>query len=303
VPPTTDPRREPGPQQPRLLRGLIDDAAVFPPGNATLTDAVARHRAHRTSSYAECVGPLLVPAAAAADLVSLLDAEPEGEAGAEAAGTASGRLEVVLIARPGADPALLSAGRHALLDGDRVRVVGVEAGWYDGWYADLAGGLPLAVEIPRGPEHDQALAEVRTAHREGLPVVAKFRTGPTPTWPWPDEHELADFLRMVAPEVPFKLTGGLHHAVRGTYEVDGVPEENHGVLNVLLATSAALDRAGHDEVAGLLALRDAASLAALVGAWPESTATRVRAAFTAYGCCTVTDPIDELTALRLLTKD
>ena len=77
--------------------------------------------------------------------------------------------------------------------------------------------------------------------------------------------------------MPFKLTGGLHHAVRGTYEVAGVPEENHGVLNVLLATSAALDGAGPDEVAALLALRDADALADLVAAWPDSTATRVRA--------------------------
>lgn len=286
-----------------VWHGLVDDAAVFPPGNATLSDAVTRHRAHRTSSYAECVGPLLVPAAGAAELGSVLDAEPDGEVGADDAAPASAGLEVVLIARPGADPALLTAGRDTLSDDDRVRVVGAELGWYEGWYTDLAGDLPLAVEVPRGSEHDRALAEVRTAHREGLPVVAKFRTGPTPAWAWPDEHELADFLRMVAPGVPFKLTGGLHHAVRGTYEVDGVPEENHGVLNVLLATSAALDRAGPDEVAGLLALRDAESLATLIGAWPESTATRVRSAFTAYGCCTVTDPIDELTALRLLTKD
>ena len=286
-----------------VFRGLIDDAAVFPPGNATLPDAVARHRAHRTSSYAECVGPLLVPAASAADLVSVLDAAPGGDADGNSAPTASVRLEVVLILRPGADPTLLTAARDVLRDDTRVRVVGAELGWYDGWSEHVAGDLPLAVEVPRGARQEHALDEIRTAHRTGHDVVVKFRTGPTPTWPWPDEHELADVLRSVSPEVPFKLTGGLHHAVRGTYEVGGSPEENHGVLNVLLATSAALDGAGHDEVAGLLALRDAESLAALVGAWPESTATRVRSAFTAYGCCTVTDPIDELTALRLLTKD
>lgn len=286
-----------------LFTALIDDAAVFPPGNATLADAVARHGIHLTSSYAGCIGPLLVPAASAAALVSVLDAGPGDDAGADAEPTASGRLEVVLIARPGADPTLLTAARDVLRDDNRVRVVGAELGWFDGWSEDLAGDLPLAVEIPRGPDQDQAIAEVRTAHREGHDVVVKFRTGPTPTWPWPDEHELADVVRTVAREVPFKLTGGLHHAVRGTYEVDGVPEENHGVLNVLLATSAALDGAGHDEVAGLLTLRDAPSLAALVGSWTESTVSRVRSAFTAYGCCTVTDPIDELTALRLLTKD
>ena len=56
-----------------------------------------------------------------------------------------------------------------------------------------------------------------------------------------------------------------------------MPEENHGVLNVLVATSAALADAGQDEVAALLAVRDATALADLVAAWPDDTATRVRA--------------------------
>jgi hypothetical protein len=183
-----------------------------------------------------------------------------------------------------------------------VRVVGAELGWYDGWSGDLAGELPLAVEMPRGPDREHAHAQVRTAHDEGRAVVAKFRTGPTPTWPWPDEAELAAFLRRVADEVPFKLTGGLHHAVRGAYEVSGRPEENHGVLNVLVATAASLEGAGAEEVTALLSLRDATALADLVAAWPDATAHRVREAFTAYGCCTVTDPLGELADLGLLAR-
>ena len=97
-----------------------------------------------------------------------------------------------------------------------------------------------------------------------------------------------------------RLTGGLHHAVRGTYAVDGVPEDNHGLLNVLLATSVAQSGARREEVAWLLALRDGAALAELVSAWPDSTVTRVREAFTAYGCCTVTDPLGEVATLGLL---
>jgi hypothetical protein len=276
---------------PVLLRGLVDDAAVFPPGNASLTDAVTAHAVHRSAPYAGCVGPLLVPAASVADLARVLD-QPDAAAATP--------LELVLVARPGADPATVTAAVDALRDDTRVRVVGAEVGWYPGWYEALAGLLPLAVETPRGPDADRAFAEVRTAHREGLPVVLKLRTGPTPTWPWPDEAELASFLGLAAPEVPFKLTGGLHHAVRGAYEVSGVPEENHGVLNVLLATSAALDGAGADEVTALLGVRDAVALADLVTAWPDATAARVRAAFTAYGCCTVTDPLGELADLGLL---
>jgi hypothetical protein len=281
---------------PVVLRALVDDAAVFPPGNAALADAVSGHAEHRAAWYAGCVGPLLVPAASAADLVAALDERDD------VASSTATRLDLVLVARPGADPATLLSARSALDDDGRVQVVGAELGWYDGWYDDLAGELPLAVEVPRGPDGDRAVAQARTAHREGHAVVAKFRTGPTATWAWPDEAELAAFLRLVALEVPFRLTGGLHHAVRGTYEVAGAPEENHGVLNVLLATAAALARAGQDELAALLAVRDATALADLVAAWPDDTAARVRQAFTAYGCCTVTDPVGELAELGLLHR-
>lgn len=275
---------------PVLLRGLVDDAAVFPPAATPLPDAVRLHRGHRTSAWAPAIGPLLVPASAVADLEAVLDAE--------GATPASEALEVVLVVRPGGDPALVTAAVDALHDEPRVVVVGAELGWQPDWRDHGLDVLPLALEVPRGDQHREALDDVRDARREGRAVVAKLRTGPTPVWPWPDEAEVADFLVSTAAlEVPFKLTGGLHHAVRGTYEVDGVAEENHGVLNVLVATSAALAGGSRDEVAGLLAVRDAEALAALVLAWPDDTAARVRRAFTAYGCCTVTDPLGELAAL------
>src|SRR2546423_9174583 len=46
---------------PAAFVGLLDDAAVFPPGNAPLPDAVAAHREHRAAWYAPMVGPLLLP--------------------------------------------------------------------------------------------------------------------------------------------------------------------------------------------------------------------------------------------------
>src|SRR3954468_9630505 len=59
-------------QVPQLLRGLVDDAAVFPPGSSPLPEAVAAHRVHRAAWYAPMVGPLLVPASALRLLPPLL---------------------------------------------------------------------------------------------------------------------------------------------------------------------------------------------------------------------------------------
>lgn len=282
---------------PVLLRGIVDDAAVFPPGNASLAQAVADHAVHRTARYAGCIGPLLVPAAGVADLVAVL----ERRVGSGAVASAAEILDVVLVARPGAEPTVLTAGIDALHGEHRVRVVGAELAWHEGWRELGLDDLAVALEVPRGEDHEVALADIRAAGHEGLRARAKLRTGPTLTWPWPDEAEVADFLVATASlGVPFKLTGGLHHAARGTYEVAGVPEENHGLLNVLLATSAARSGAGRGEAAGLLAVRDGAALAEVVAAWPDATASRVREAFTAYGCCTVTDPLGELATLGLL---
>ncbi len=57
-----------GQASPLLFAGLVDDAAMFPPGNAPLERALAEHLTYRQSGYAELVGPLLVPAARLAEL-------------------------------------------------------------------------------------------------------------------------------------------------------------------------------------------------------------------------------------------
>jgi hypothetical protein len=279
---------------PGLLRALVDDAAVFPPGNSPLPDAVAGHAAHRRAWYSPCVGPLLVPAASASALLEQLDA-----------GCWPGPrpLDLGVVARPGTEPAVLDEALAVLTADPRVAVAGVELGWTAQWRRlGIPAALALALEVPRGgSEQAAALADIRDSVAEGDTVVAKFRTGPTPSWPWPDEDELGAFVvAATAAPVPFKLTGGLHHAVRGSYEVDGRPEENHGLLNVLVATAAALDHAPHGEVAGLLAERDAGELVGTLARWSHGTDSRVRAALTSYGCCTVTDPIGELADLGLL---
>lgn len=279
---------------PALWSGLVDDAAVFPPGNASLPEAVRLHREHRRSRYAPLVGPLLIPASSCVDLLEMVHAgQPQ--------------LRVGLISRPGGDPQLLAMAAAGLAATSSVGVSIAELGWYPEW-SDLnldVEHLPIALEVPRGEAQHTALADIRTARDRGARVGAKFRTGATPTWAWPDEAELADFLiEVVQRRLPFKLTGGLHHAVRGRYTPLGgtEAEENHGLLNVILALAAALASAHDTAVAGTLADRDAERLAARVDALTPDQIMAVRDRFVAFGCCTVTDPIGELESLGLLDE-
>ncbi|MEO7070437.1 MAG: hypothetical protein ABI131_08095, partial [Nostocoides sp.] len=189
------------------------------------------------------------------------------------------------------------------VDRSVVDVVGLEVGAAMERTALFGQDRPLTIEVGRGGDQDIALDDIATDRRAGRLVQAKFRTGPTPAWPWPDETELAAFLRAAVNRgLPFKLTGGLHHAVRGDHPsvAGAVAQPQHGLLNVLLAVHRAL---GGDDTVGLssiLAEPDPKALVAAVRALTEAEVADVRSAFTAYGCCGVTDPITELADLGLL---
>ena len=287
-------RRDEHGTSPALWWGLVDDAAVFPPANAPLDDAVRGHREHRGAWYSPLVGPLLIPASSCVEVL-------------EHARAGRTPLRVGLISWPGADPQVLAMATAGLAATSSVGVSIAEFGWYPEWRSlglDVEH-LPIALEVPRGEAQHTALADIRAARDQGARVGAKFRTGATPTWAWPDEAELADFLiEVVQRRIPFKLTGGLHHAVRGSYVPTGgtAAEENHGLLNVVLALAGALAEANDTAVAGALADRDGERLAARVQALTPAQVTAVRDRFVAFGCCTVTDPIGELEVLGLLER-
>ncbi|WP_353953174.1 hypothetical protein V6K52_07015 [Knoellia sp. S7-12] len=272
-----------------LFAALIDDAAVFPPGNAPLEVAVQRHIAHHQAAYAGLIGPLLIPASDVGKLATDVDS------------LADRPLEIGLIARPGVDPSVVLDALKQLESEPGVNAVGAELGWFPGWRDLAVGSLPLTLEVPRGADHRRALDDIRAGGDEaGHMVQAKFRTGATPTWEWSDEAELAAFIHDCARlGVPFKLTGGLHHAVRA--EHDGAPQ--HGLLNVLLAVHSAAHDGALVAVEALLAQRDSHLLANALASLDDADVSRLRSLFTAYGCCEVTDPIGELEALDLLDFD
>jgi len=272
-----------------LFDRLVDDAAVFPPGLSPLDVAVREHLDRRTGPYAAHIGPLLVPATSAGELADLAVADPR---------TSELPLEVGLVVRPGAPVQPLVDALDALRDHDRVLVTAAELGWSDEWRRVLDADVPVVVEVGLGDDQTRGLDDVAAAVDDERDVAVKFRTGATPTWAWPDEQSLGGFLdAVVLHGLSFKLTGGLHHAVRGSDAGQPV----HGVLNVLIATHEALHGAEADELAGALARHDTEVLVTALSSLNAVEAQRVRASFTSYGCCGVLDPLTELEALGLIT--
>jgi hypothetical protein len=277
------------PYQP-LFDGLVDDAAVFPPGLAPLDVAVREHLDRRSHPYARCIGPLLVPAISAVELAKL--AAKDDRAVAEP-------LQVGLIIRPDSPMEPLFDAVELLRDEPRVRLTSGEVGWHPQWKDALRLDLPIVVEVGLGAEQALALDEIAAAIDDGSDVLAKFRTGPTPAWPWPDDATLAAFLdAVILRALPFKLTGGLHHALRGDY--DGKPM--HGLVNVLVAVHEALGGSEADDLADVLRQTQSELLVEGLAALSPEEAGQIRAKLTSYGCCGVLEPLSELAALGLIPQ-
>ncbi|MFD8597125.1 hypothetical protein ACFV1L_19195 [Kitasatospora sp. NPDC059646] len=258
---------------PELYRGLFDDAAVFPPGDLPLADAVPAHLAHRVAPYAAAVGPLLVPVDKLAELAALAPQFPIGVT------VPTGRLAEALKGAAG-----LPLAGVEYVAGEDVRAAVAELD------ALLPEGVTAAVEVPRSDRIEDSLDALA-----GTPYRAKYRTGGLSYAAFPSVAELAAFqLACAERELPYKCTAGLHHAVRHTDL--GTGYEHHGFLNVLLAAGTS-DRA---EAAELLAERDGARLATAVQSLTDHQSARIRAAFTAFGTCSIAEPLEDLARLGLL---
>ncbi len=268
---------------PAFALGLCDDAAVFPPGLTPLAEAVPAHRAHRAAPYAGLVGPLVLPASALDDLDPLLDdADP---------------LDLSLTAPGGPCEAAKALVKAADLPVDlRGLEVAVPAGMGPEEFFRVLGpvDVPLYVEVPRDDRRPAMIAAIAArGHR------AKFRTGGVKVSMYPSPEELAAAIKAVTEAGgPFKATAGLHHPVRNTDPETGFHQ--HGFLNLLLATDAALDGRPLGDLAAILADRDAPAVARRVARLSEARTAAARALFLSFGTCSITDPVTELADLGLL---
>jgi hypothetical protein len=274
---------------PALLAGLVDDAAVFPPGSADLPDAVTAHREHRSSWYSAMVGALLVPASAVDGLPDLLGTDERltigviGDAGLDAMAAAvvgvGPRLRVrqveIAVAKRGEDP---QPGLRRLLT--------------------RLGGWPSVTgyaEIPLTWGLLGALDTVAEARADGLDIAPKFRAGGLAAELFPTPVELAAVICACRDrQLPFKLTAGLHHALRHTDPETGFV--HHGFLNVLVAAAVAVDGAEVADVAEVLGGTDPVPLVEA----GRARRNRPRPLWVGFGSCSILEPLADLVRFGLI---
>ncbi len=284
-------------------RFLVDDAAIFPPGDAPLPQAVKAHRAHRRAAYADLVGPFVVSDIRLPELLETLRAEP-GDPLSVSVVVTGGAGAVEPAARWASDAALvdLHSLEIALRDEEDLahnarRVVTVVDQLRG--TGDLAEGVAMYVEPPRlreEPSHSwlAALDEVAA-----MDLRLKFRTGGVTEDAFPSANEVATCINAALDrELPFKCTAGLHNTLRHRDPETGF--EHHGFLNVLLATRASLDGLPVEDVVGILEERDSESVQAMLTESGAEGLNSARRWFASFGSCSVREPLDDLVALDLI---
>jgi len=289
---------------PAFLRAFVDDAAIFPPASIELEQAVAEHRAHRSSEYADLVGGFVVSDVRTADLANVVSRRsqtlpPQPPIGVSLVVTGgAGAIEPAVTWVSRSDGVDLQAVEFALRDEDDLahnarRLVRVVDS-----LDEALDDVRVFAEPPmlRGAaSHGWLSALDELAARE---IALKFRTGGLTDDLFPSSAMLATCIEAsLDRELPFKCTAGLHNAVR--HHDDETGFEHHGFLNVLLATRASLDGGGPDEVAQVLDDQDGIALASRLTADPE-LAARTRRWFTSFGSCSVLEAHEDLVELGLV---
>jgi hypothetical protein len=283
-----------------LLRGLLDDASLFPPGNLPMPAAVAAHVSHQNAWYSELTGPFVCPETRIGELGRAMTA----------AGLPWINLAVVVTGGAQAVPAAMDAvAADARLRLRAVEVPAAKGAEPARSIADVATALdnvPLAgaaafIEYPLTAIADPAAAGPLLEIADQHGYRPKLRTGGVSPEAFPAEELLAGCLAgIVSRRIRFKCTAGLHHAVHCTDPDAGL--EQHGFLNVLLAVGAAAADDGLGEIAAILGQRDRGAIAAAIRALDSETAAEIRWMFTSFGTCSTKEPVTELVSLGLISQ-
>jgi hypothetical protein len=290
-----------------LLSSLVDYAGLFPPAQLSLSEAIATYARIQSSPYRWLVGRFVLPVTGLPEFVSQVSTVAP-DSGAQ------WPLSVVLSKNWEAD---LAQVRQYVATGQMIRAVevpplplnAIQNTAIQTLCFDLPVGVTAFFEIPWNADLDAYLTALR---RSG--AAAKLRTGGMTRDAFPDSATLAQRIVSLAnANIPFKVTAGLHHPLRGDRRLTDNPDSDsatmHGFLNVaLLAAFAAQQRISLDDAIALLEERSihAFQLTETAIRWRNYALSHAdlersrQQFFHSFGSCSLQEPIDDLHTLRLL---
>lgn len=272
------------------LAHFFDDAAVFPPGSAPLDVAVHQHLERRGTALITLTGPLLLPIQEVAKAQHLAT-QVADEFHIDLSATP---LQIGLIVPAGDLSAALDLIENTPAG---LQFTGIEQKTTEGsWPGELEELQQANTALPRFAEFNSVqVAEGAITALQGGDVHLKVRTGGLQADLFPSPLELGTIItKAVQNRVPFKLTAGLHRALRHTNPETGFT--HHGFLNIAVATHAAATGANAHTVTEFLALTDPEQLTDHIRAIPVQ-AWRQR--FLSFGTCSISEPLESLEELGL----
>jgi hypothetical protein len=274
----------------QLWSGLFDDAALYPPADAPLKDAVRANVRHRLAWYADMLGYLVCPGGRLIALNQLVTA------------VGLDSITVSVVVHDGF-PAL----RQALADArncSRLTVCGLEfplgAPLTEADVARAArfrtSARAVYVELPAGMVSDADAHQLAAA---GL--CLKLRTGSTSIDQFVPEADLARALVSCAAErLNFKCTAGLHRAVR--HSDSATLREHHGFVNVMLACLTAATTGNAAGTRAVLADRDTRGLAAAVRQLAPQQIAGIRGLLARVSTRSVRESVTDLLNLKIIDE-
>ncbi|MDO8834492.1 MAG: hypothetical protein Q7V01_02800 [Vicinamibacterales bacterium] len=289
-----------------LLAGLVDYAGLFPPAGLPMADAVRLYGAYRASREAWILGRFVVPVHRLHEFAAARTANTD----------VAGPWPIAALVGQHLGAEFAAVGRFNDAERARgVRCAGVvescdvkvdDCSAVAHAAAATPPGVGLACEV--GPD-PMGWPPVLDAIRQAG-AVAKLRTGGIVPAAIPSVELVATFIRACgAIGLRFKVTAGLHHAVRGvhhlTYETASPSATMHGFLNVFVAAAMAGQQS--PELESVLGETDPGAFRFdASGVWwrshfvPAAALRAARATLAlSFGSCSFEEPVSDLRHLGL----
>lgn len=291
----------------RMLDGAIDYAGLFPPASQSMEAAVRDYLRFVNGPESWIVSRFVCPAGRLAEFEQVVTRlQPVPTIQLAVVGTSGQDLDAFETALEG-DAQAMTKFEEMLGDACPIEAFEIRTPTTADLptvIEDLSGfdEIECYVEVPLDEEVAESLAQIAESEWLG----AKARTGGLTAEAFPTSAALAAFIQACLHlDVPFKFTAGLHHPLRGRDKATGATA--HGFLNTFAATALAMEhalsrtdieRVLDEESSEVFCFTDEAL------EWRDHRVSiegldDMRGLLAGFGSCSVSEPIELLSKLRL----